>query len=231
MNDIFQIDFLLLALIFAVLYGISLTGFRHSQEHGSRASRGVKTESLKIASTIAFSGILMSCSTAWVVRLYPKEYLAPVTWAALTAQAALLSLWWFYERRGSDVIDFEAVAKHIKDSQRRVVLLSAMKLGFAGKGTMSSLEEDALYNYSRESISKEWELYPDTLDRIIPSGPGKITGEALNTFSQSFLFPRDRFDDLVTELRKDQLLKELAPPSMWGPTGTPKHSREGIDSE
>lgn len=247
MTDAFQIDFLLLSLLFAVLYGISAAGFQRSQKEGSLASHGVRTEALKIASTIAFIGIFTSCSSAWVVRLYPAHNFALVAWPALSVQATLLTLWWYFERRGADVVDFETAAKRIEASHKNLVLLNAGKLGLTGRGTMSSLEEDALYSCSRESISKEWELYPKALYRIIPSAPGKITEATLETIMQSVFFSRDHFDALVVMLRKEHLLKELAPKTapvpptslptgqqtkgMWGPAGSGKTPRGAIDSK
>ncbi len=212
MTDSFPIYFLLLSLLFAILYGISAAGFRRVEKEGIWASGGIRTDSLKIASTIAFIGIFTSCSSAWVVLLYPAKHPALVGWSALSSQAALLAMWWHYERRGSGAVDVDILADHIESSLKKIILFNAGKLELIGDGTMSASEEADLYRISRESVAKEWELYPKALNRIIPSGPGKITESALETITQSVFFSRTRFNEIAMVLRKERKLKMLSPP-------------------
>jgi hypothetical protein len=83
-----------LSLLFAVLYGISSIGLRSSKEDGWSRSQGVRRDSLKLACTVAFIGILVSFSCACVAPLVPATYSKYGT-GTLIVPAGLLVLWWY----------------------------------------------------------------------------------------------------------------------------------------
>jgi hypothetical protein len=209
-------DFAECSLLFAVLYGISSLSARSTKEEegGYRREEGQKQEARKLSSTTAFLGIIISFALAWVAPFVPEQFSR--YWdAAPIVPAALLGIWWKYERRGSTVLDFEALATNINKQYEDAILESARELQLFNE-PMLLTQENTLYAVAVARSSQEGGLLPDAVKRIIPSGAMLISVRTLEDVSRSFVFSRDRFDVIVADLRTRKVLPPRKEPPQPG---------------
>jgi hypothetical protein len=191
----------IVSLVFAVLYGISSLGQSPDKHQGWSRAEGLARETKKLAVTIAFTGILVSFSLAWVAHLVHWKYsdlggMVPV---------GLFFLWWYYERRSSPGVDFDALDTSLNRDYESVILANVGKVDSANSG-MSSTQEDLLYSICVGFVSTRSDFLPEAINRIIPNKSVMVSVKALETVARSFTFSRDRFDLIVDDLRRQKLL-------------------------
>jgi hypothetical protein len=205
--DVFRaVNYSELSLLFAVLYGISSLGLRLSKGEDKKLRReeGERRDSLKLSSTIAFIGILVSFSLASIGPLIPDKYSQYFATAPVVL-VGLLFLWWYYERRGSKVIDFELLANSLDKRYEDAILETARELKLISIG-MSSQDEKQLYEACLAKTSTEAQFLPEPLSRIIPVGTVLVSVKAIESIALSFVFSRERFDNLLSGLRERKVL-------------------------
>jgi hypothetical protein len=200
-SGIHSLNFSVVTVLFAVLYGISSQGYRSSKDHGWSRGEGLKQDFLKKACTTAFVGILFSFSLAWFSYLVPEKYAA----AELIVPAGLITLWWYCERRGSSVIDVEALASSLNASYVTIVLGEVKKLDPKDNG-LTAEEEDSIYKNCLQTATTETELLPDAINKIFPNSRALVPVKVLATVGQSLIFSRERFNLILTDIRSKGLL-------------------------
>jgi hypothetical protein len=206
-DGLHSVDFAVCSVLFAVLYGISSLSTKSTKEEGGGKylrEEGIRRDALKLSSTTAFLGILISFDLAWIAPWIPEQF-SKYMGVAPTVPAALLCLWWYYERRGSASLDFDALADSVNKRYEDAILTTAREMQLV-EVPMTPVDEDRLYEASVARASSGGQLLPDSVKRIIPSGTMLISVKALENVVQSFAFSRERFDALLSDLRERKVL-------------------------
>lgn len=187
-----------MAVLFALLLGLSSFELALRAEKGKSQVAGFKEKSFKHASTTAFIGILVSISAgvaASTLRSYSiLEVIMPV---------GLLLLWMRFQAEASDSISFKELGDQLDESYRGIIIRTAEKHPRING-------DDQLY---RECLvqAQEDEAFLREVTNFVGKKAVSAPLLAVQSVFQSFIFPRERFDRLVLELREQKRLQEFLP--------------------
>lgn len=186
------VDFGIVALLFAVLLGISSFEYLLLREKARLPGQDMRHEALKSASTTAFVGIAISLSLG-VFAPALKQY---DDWTAIIPLGLLL-LWLRYQSRLSEVINFDLLASELDKGYSNIILKIAKE--------NPQLDDPSLYRECVVAAQKPDAMLGE-IARVVGKQSMVVPLFAAQSLFQSFVFSRERFDGLLAMLRAENKL-------------------------
>jgi len=192
------VDFAVMAVLFAVLLGLSSFELVLRSETGKWQGEGLREKAFEHASTTAFIGILVSIG-AGVAASTMKQY----NLLTLVLPVGLLLLWMRFQRDASKAINFEGLANQLDRQYSEIILTTAKN--------RPRLNDEDLYLQCLAQ-AQEADAFFAEISKVVGKRAIAVPLFATQSIFQSFVFPRERFNRLIETLRKERKLQASLPP-------------------